>query len=162
MPSIEEPYHYLQKKVSSIIEELTQELNQNIAEFKSIAKEAYDVEEKILLSRSSYLKVSKDIEEEEKRQKEIESILDYFDGEIDKMKETLSTFSADNDSTPGNYTIHGDIDSLVNEFNSLISTLDTGLPNSINLFLNENINLVNYADSLLDSLTEKRIPNGNS
>lgn len=158
MPAIEEPYHYLQKKVSSIIDELARELSQNISEFKSIAKQAYDTEEKILQSRSSYIRASREIEEEEKKQKEIESILDYFDQEIEKMRETLSTLPEEGSTPPpGSYGVMGDIDNLVSEFNSLISAIDATLPNSISLLLNENINLVKYAETLIESLTETRI-----
>ncbi|KAI5172265.1 hypothetical protein NEFER03_1379 [Nematocida sp. LUAm3] len=156
MPSAEEPYHYLQKKVSSIIEELTNELNENISEFKKIAKEVYEVEEKILVNRSSYIKARKEIEEEQKRQQETEGVLDYFEAEIEKIRETLHTTTSFDGKEKETYSTVGDIDMLISEFNSLISSLDMSVPNRIGILLNENINLINYADALIQKIIQKR------
>ncbi|OAG31140.1 hypothetical protein NEDG_01914 [Nematocida displodere] len=151
----EEPYHYLQKKVGAIIEELTNELNDNVAEFKRLSKETYDVEEKIHLSRGSYVRVNREIEAEIKKQQEVERVLEYFDSEIEKIREAIHS-----QKTEGSEAIHygavGDIDGLINEFNSLVCTLDIGVPNSINILLNENMNLINYAEALIHKASSKR------
>ncbi|KAI5186684.1 hypothetical protein NEHOM01_1637 [Nematocida homosporus] len=155
MPPAEEPYHYLQKKIGAIVSELTTELIENTAEFKRISKEAYDIEELILLSRSKYMKVSQEIQAESKRQQEIEGVLDYFEGEIDKIRTILQANPIDGPETP-TFASLGDLDSLVSEFNSLVATLDLSIPNSINIFLNENMNLISYADTLIQKLATKR------
>ncbi|KAI5180804.1 hypothetical protein NEOKW01_1088 [Nematocida sp. AWRm80] len=149
MPAVEEPYHYLQKKLGSILDELVTEMNENVSDFKNISKIAYDMEQKILNSRMVYTSLTQQIEEETKRQQEIETVLEYFDKEIDKLRETLPQAKT-NTTTTSSYSAIGDIDSLINEFNQIVSQLDTNVPNAINILLNENMNLVNYIEDLMD------------
>lgn len=147
MQLAEEPYHYLQKKVGSIVEELISELNENVSEFKKLSKKAYEVEEVILHSRGKYIKVSKEIEDKLKRQSEIEKVLEYFEAEIDKLKQKLQTLSTETDSIEKpSYGAISDIEGLIVEFNDLVSILDVGVPNKINILLNKNINLINQIE----------------
>ncbi|KAI5189842.1 hypothetical protein NEMIN01_0705 [Nematocida minor] len=149
MQLFEEPYHYLQKKVGSILEELIGELNKSVSSFKKVSKKAYEVEEKILQSRSKYIKVSKEVEYELKRQKEIETVLEYFEAEIDKLKQKLQRSSTESSQKPC-YSALGEIGTLIAEFNELVSQLDVGVPNKINILLNKNINLVNQIEESIE------------
>lgn len=151
MSSTEEPYHFLQKKIGSILEELGLELNDNVSEFKKMCKEVYAVEEVILKSRSTFIQASKEIEEEVKKQKELENVLDYFDSEIDKLGYILHTDPVESTVTP-NYSILGDIDSLIGEFNALVRTMDMGVPQPVSILVSENINLIRYAETLIEKM----------
>ncbi|KAI5190927.1 hypothetical protein NECID01_1222 [Nematocida sp. AWRm77] len=151
MSSTEEPYHFLQKKIGSILEELGMELNDNVSEFKKMCKEVYAVEEVILKSRNTYIQASKEIEEEVKKQKELETVLDYFDSEIDKLGYILHTDPVESTATP-NYSILGDIDSLIGEFNAVVRTMDVGVPQAVSILVSENINLVRYAEMLIKKM----------
>ncbi|KFG26420.1 uncharacterized protein NESG_01543 [Nematocida ausubeli] len=156
MQLTEEPYHYLQKKVESILEELISELNENVSEFKEISKKVYEVEEVILHSRGKYIKVSKEVEEELKRQNEIEKVLEYFEAEIDKLKQKLqATANYNSAEQRPNYSSIGDISSLITEFNELVSMLDLGIPNKINILLNKNINIINQIEEETDKMSLK-------
>lgn len=150
----EEPYHYLQKRVGTIIEELTNDLNDNLTEFRNISKEAYEIEEKVLRSRNNYIRISKEIEGEMKRQREVEGVLEYFEAEIEKLRGAVRAQSIEGHEGRS-YAVIGDIDNLINEFNSLVSSIDIGIPNRMNILLNENMNLVNYADSLIRKIVAK-------
>lgn len=149
-----EPYHYLQQKVGSILKELIGELNENVSEFKKISKKAYDVEEKILHTRGKYVKVSKEVEDEIKKQKEIETVLEYFEAEIDKLKNKLHVSSNETAPKPS-YSALGEIESLIMEFNDLVSQLDVGIPNKINILLNKNINLINQIEHPIEQQERK-------
>ncbi|KAH9385770.1 uncharacterized protein NEMAJ01_0666 [Nematocida major] len=156
MQLAEEPYNYLQKKVGSILGELISELNQNVTEFKKMSKKAYEVEEAILHSRGNYIKVSREVEDEMKRQNEIEKILEYFEAETDKLKLKLQSIPCETDTANRPcYAALGDIGTLLTEFNELVSLLDVGVPNKINILLNRNINLVNQIEEKTEQALRK-------
>lgn len=159
MSPTEEPYHFLQKKVGNILDELSLELSDNIAEFKKVCKEVYDVEEIILKSRGVYIEASKEIDEELNKQHEIESVLEYFETEVEKLRYALHTDPVESTATP-NYAVLGDIDSLIGEFNSLVSAMDIGVPHPVGILVSENINLIRYAEALVQDLLEHRSGDG--
>lgn len=150
----DEPYHYLQKKVGSILEELIGELNSNVSVFKNLSRKAYEVEERILHTRGKYIKVSKEVEYELKKQKEIETVLEYFEKEIDRLKNKLQVSLTENTPKP-TYSALGEIESLISEFNELVSQLDVGIPNKINILLNKNINLINQIEEPINQQNPK-------
>lgn len=152
MKTNKEPYHYLQKKVSSIVEELANSMNEDLEKFKNTCKEAYEVEEKILQSRNNYARVNAEIEKVAKRQKEIWTVLEYFEKEIDKIHQQVQESKA---KTAEGISYASVSTGIANEFNALVSTIDTEVPNSINLLINENMNLINYAEALLEKAAEK-------
>jgi hypothetical protein len=154
MPSKEEPYSYLQRSVGSIVEDLTNELNDNLARFRNIGNEAYEKEENILTSIRECVKVSREIEREIKRQKEVEEVLDYLESEIDRLRETVKSQGVERFEGPS-YGVIGDIDSLINEFNSLVANIDVEIPSKMNVLLNENMNMISYADSQIKKIVAK-------
>lgn len=153
----EEPYHYLQKRLSTIVEELTSELNDNITTFRSISKEAYEIEESVVKSRNNYIQLSREIDREIKRQKEVEEVLDYFESEIDRLKDVVKELPNDSVEEQG-FSAITDMENLIMEFNSLIGNIDLGIPNRITVLINENVNLLSYLDKLTEKI--KRVEEG--
>jgi len=159
----EEPYYYLQKNLSFILKDLSGTLNERISEFKRDCKEAYEVEEKIIRARRNYIAAIKEIEEEEAKQKEMDGILEYFEGEVEKLLRVV--YSGREDQTGKeevqqtvNFEVIGEPDRLLEEFRELMETLSTGVPQQLNSLLTEVANLLGYAESLIEEIQHKGRP----
>lgn len=148
----EEPYHYVQKTVSAIIEELSSELTSNISAFRKISREIYLAEDAIIASRNRYLAVERMVAEEAARQKEVEEGLDYFEEEIERLGRQLKGMRTSKGAGVGEEVDVGfltDVDSAIGEFNLFIAECDSSVPGQIQSLVSEITNMLCYAESIL-------------
>ncbi|EPR79101.1 hypothetical protein SLOPH_1218 [Spraguea lophii 42_110] len=152
---IDTPIGFGQKVVNEIVEEIKENLEKDVKNYKKVAQEVFAANEKIIKARNNYSSTIKLIEKEESKLKELDETIDLFNEYFTTTRKELDLKDTSMIKKDQLLDCIFEIENLYGDFNSLVAEIKDE-DDEIMAVINENMGIIKELDRDLKKLEVKK------